>query len=1101
MRLYSMSDGLPDLDVRQVLEDSLGYLWVASEAGLAVSTLPLAAYPLNAPIRFTNTIGTTPLWNKSVSENRMCVDTSGRLWVGTREAGIVRYRIVARDSITVDTLKTDVGSSGKNRDVRSILVRGDGSVWAFLSGGKLVAFDPEGRVTAELGFGDGVPSIDSDAMCETGIGSLYGGCVNGIVWRVKEGGSARNIEVMNNELKSRITCITLSQKGDLWISSEGSGVLKLWPEPRNPGTKDRQVIHTRRNGLLNDIVNHVMEDREGNIWFSQIGGVSKLRSDYLAYTSYTPQSHSGAQPYLPSDGISAVVPPNGPDSKQGRGIWVATSGGGICLIDEDGAESIQANRGLKSDWVNALAVDSAGRLWVGTTVGINCVSVSPTPAPPPSQQRRKVKLHDEESVVASYGYKNSTIYSCKILPLPMSHGTKETIESIWFGAYQTLYCFSMQEWYVFTPESGLPATYFTNVATDSAGFVWVGTRDDGLYRSSMPLTIRQLQRFKTRMFQKGSGGTFGREVLTMVFRPEWNQSNGAPSNQIESILYHNGRLWIGSPEGLVALDPSETKVITHLQMEDGLPGGDVTSVALSEATGTLWLGTNGGLAEVDLHPTRILRSVTKQDGLIDNEVWFYGSVAVGGDGAVYFGTAKGLAIFKPHMVEPSTIPPPVRFEAVEQRESPASNEIVFHYAALSFANEGRVRYKTRMLGYEGAWTDERMDVTIRYTNLPAFFLPKTYTFQVLACNNNGVWTTMPLSYAFPVQPPWWFRWWSLAANAGLLAVVTYTFLHYRTQQLRRRSRELERIVAERTEELRVKADHIRYQADELASKNIELEEKNKEIIRTQEQLIVQEKLASLGALTAGIAHEIKNPLNFVNNFSELSLELAQELKEDLAAQRERLDPEIVKRIETTLHDLEENAARINEHGKRADGIVRGMLEHSRGSRAERTPTNINKLVDESVDLAYHGFRALDPSCAVSFEKNYDPSFGNLDVFAQDVGRVIINVVNNACYAVNEKKKTESTGYTPLINVSTRNLDDSIEIRIQDNGPGIPKSALEKIFNPFYTTKPPGKGTGLGLSLSHDIIVKQHGGKIEVETEGGSYARFIIVLPKKPGTST
>ena len=301
------------------------------------------------------------------------------------------------------------------------------------------------------------------------------------------------------------------------------------------------------------------------------------------------------------------------------------------------------------------------------------------------------------------------------------------------------------------------------------------------------------------------------------------------------------------------------------------------------------------------------------------------------------------------------------------------------------------------------------------------------------------------------------------------------------EQLEDYSRTLEQKVEARTQELQ--------------EKNHELQATLQKLKATQDQIIAQEKLASLGALTAGIAHEIKNPLNFVNNFAELSAELTQELLEEIENQKDRLDPESKEYIEEILSDLEQNVKKINQHGKRADNIVRGMLMHSGGKAGERQPTDINALLAEYVNLAYHGMRAKDTSFNITIETNYDDSLAPLNVVPQNISRVFLNVINNACYAAHEKKKQISEGFSPQLLVSTKNLSDRVEIRIRDNGKGIPQESLDKIFNPFFTTKPTGEGTGLGLSISHDIIVQEHRGEIKVETERGSYAEFIITLPK------
>ncbi len=283
----------------------------------------------------------------------------------------------------------------------------------------------------------------------------------------------------------------------------------------------------------------------------------------------------------------------------------------------------------------------------------------------------------------------------------------------------------------------------------------------------------------------------------------------------------------------------------------------------------------------------------------------------------------------------------------------------------------------------------------------------------------------------------------------------------------------------------------------------ELEEKNEALSNTlqqlknmQNQIIAQEKLASLGALTAGIAHEIKNPLNFVNNFAEVSTELIQELTEELNNQKNRvLSDEAVEYIESILNDLEQNIHTINNHGKRADSIVQGMLSHSRESNGKRELSDLNALLSEAVQLAYHGMRAKYIDFNITIETDYDASISLVEIVPQDISRVLINIINNACYAVNEKKIKLGQGFEPRIVVRSQNMPDFVEIRIKDNGFGIPPEIGDKIFHPFFTTKATGEGTGLGLSISHDIITGKHRGAIRVETEPGIYSEFIINLPK------
>jgi signal transduction histidine kinase len=284
--------------------------------------------------------------------------------------------------------------------------------------------------------------------------------------------------------------------------------------------------------------------------------------------------------------------------------------------------------------------------------------------------------------------------------------------------------------------------------------------------------------------------------------------------------------------------------------------------------------------------------------------------------------------------------------------------------------------------------------------------------------------------------------------------------------------------------------------EELAAANRELAETMGRLKATQDQLIVQEKLASLGALTAGIAHEIKNPLNFVNNFAALSVEIAGELQEEVLLQRGKIDPKPLTYIEELLHDLRQNAGKIHEHGKRADSIVRSMLLHSRGQSGEWQMSDLNGLLEEYVQLAYHGMRAQDVSFSLAIKTDYDPAARPVNVMPQGLSRVFLNLLNNACYATHEKRRALGDGFSPGLSVSTRDLSDRVEIRIRDNGFGIPPDVREKIFNPFFTTKPPGQGTGLGLSISYEIVVREHKGDIRVETEAGTFTEFIVIIPRR-----
>lgn len=271
--------------------------------------------------------------------------------------------------------------------------------------------------------------------------------------------------------------------------------------------------------------------------------------------------------------------------------------------------------------------------------------------------------------------------------------------------------------------------------------------------------------------------------------------------------------------------------------------------------------------------------------------------------------------------------------------------------------------------------------------------------------------------------------------------------------------------------------------------NEKLEQAMVQLKTTQSQLVQSEKMASLGELTAGIAHEIQNPLNFVNNFSEVNTELIDEMKAELAAG---------KTTEAVLlaDDIKQNNEKISFHGKRADSIVKGMLQHSRTSSGQKELTDINNLADECLRLSFHGFRAKDKSFNAKTETHLEADLPEIMVASQDIGRVLLNLITNSFYSVAQKRKQAGGGYEPLIQVTTKNLGNAIEIRVRDNGAGVPQKVLDKIFQPFFTTKPTGEGTGLGLSMSYDIITKGHGGQLLVDTREGEYAEFRITLPFK-----
>ncbi len=290
-------------------------------------------------------------------------------------------------------------------------------------------------------------------------------------------------------------------------------------------------------------------------------------------------------------------------------------------------------------------------------------------------------------------------------------------------------------------------------------------------------------------------------------------------------------------------------------------------------------------------------------------------------------------------------------------------------------------------------------------------------------------------------------------------------------------------------------DALRKLIDEQRERERELRAAHDQLKAAQANLVQAEKMASLGQLTAGIAHEIKNPLNFVNNFAELSRELLGELKEAVDSAPDGTRAEDLDELMTTLDG---NLAKIAEHGRRADGIVKSMLLHSRGGSGERRQSDLNALIEEALNLAFHGARAQDQSFNVTLERDLDPSIGPIEAVPQDLTRVFLNLFGNAFYAVNKRRREGSEpAFAPILTLTTRNRGEEIEVRVRDNGTGIPPEIRDKLFQPFFTTKPTGEGTGLGLSISYDIVVQEHGGSIAVDSQLGEFTEFTLRLPRNP----
>jgi len=1078
MEVYGTDEGLRDLSVWEVKEDSEGRLWVASNAGLVVSEQPLTDYGTSESIRFVTQLDGVNLLDRSVNHNKIAIDSRNTIWVGTDNLGIVRYSYDEAGIFHADTVATNFTDDELEAPVRAVTSDDDGHVWVSLTEGTLLRYNNFGNISS---YNTGTEA-NTNTLFVDSTGTLWGGDQQGRVWRMDKSGSQPEFINLDITVSGSISDLKEDSRGNIWVTSEGDGILKVLGANSESSIKTESIDQT--NGLLSNIVFNTFEDRENNIWIAQSGGVSKLRYNYPAFKNITAESYSGEQPLLPGSSVGAVH--YSQNSQFPCSLFAGTSQGGVaCISDQFATESISQENGLQNNWVNGVETDDTGRVWIGSTRGLSSVSDLKSPIINGVTSSFSIDILGTEGRLSTYD--TASILAAENLEIDKNSSQSESVKSLWFPGYHEVYVVSGDRFYIMDASFGLPTVIYHSAAFDAGGYLWLGTRDQGIFRSKDPFTLETLQ----------SGAVSDESVE--LFEQWWSTENGAPSNQIEKMLWVDGLMWVGTASGLYALDTTlETRHI--ITSEDGFLANNATSFDYSSVTETLWVGTNRGLSEVDPETGVVLRNVTRQDGLVDNEVWYYGSVEVSIDGTVYYGTAKGVSIYDPSLDFRNEEPPRVVLENVlTEEEQGERNQFTFQYSALSYGNERGLKYQTRLIGFTDEWSQLKSDTRVNYTNLPAIFLPKEYTFEVRAINENNISSGEPARYAFLVSPPVWLKWWAFLIYLIIFSIGVFLVDRFQRVRLLKRERETAHL---RETELKADAAIARSKVAEVQAKALqaendlkvaelekarELESAYHELKNTQNRLIQAEKMASLGRLSTGIAHEIKNPLNFINNFAEVSSELFDELNTAI----EENDTEEVKFI---LSNLKFNTEKIEEHGKRADSIVRSMMQHSRTGTSDMEETDLNKLIQKYVELAYHGRQVQNKKLDVTVTTDLDETLEPVDLMAQKVGQVLQNLIENAIDSVWSYSKEKGDEFKPTIKIMSKRYQDFVEVRVADNGPGIPEENRERIFEPFFTTKPTGEGTGLGLSISYDIITQMHNGKLEIEESDMGGALFVITLP-------
>jgi ligand-binding sensor domain-containing protein/signal transduction histidine kinase len=1055
----------------------------------------------------------------------------GYIWFTTQE-GVVRFD---GSKFTIFD-RTSTPEFGAN-DIEHLLASPDGSIW-FGSQSWLNVSRLKNGVFTGFGSKDGFQGKAGNSGAVDSTGALWIACNNGVT---KSDGDRFITFTRKDGLPSDTAFgIYADREHRVWMGTFfGLAVYE----------NGKFVTYRKEDGLLSDTISAIGEDHEGNIWIGTLHGLNKFsngkfssftkKEGFQIETIQAIKEDSRHELYLGTpkglekfaDGDFVLIPnKDGTPGNSIRGIfedkegtiWAVPLNKGVQRLKDGALESFTRADGLSENDVRAIFEDKEGSLWIGTYGG------------------GLDRLRDAKFITYSSddGLSQSLVQSV----------FEDKDQNWWIGTFSAgLNRFKDGKNAVFTTKDGLPSNVLGPVCQDNSGAIWIGTTDSGLCRyengkfrkftTKDGILNNQIQAllvdkdgtlwigslFGITKYSNGKFTVVYRDNNTVIFSMFQTADGNIWAGGFNSLGFVNDGKYTASPlpdslfgNGIFAINQDSAGTIWIgtagngiVRMKDGKFASisprnglfDYNSYCLLEDDyGNLWTDCNKGIYRVSIKELNDfcdgkIPSVTctvygTGDGMKNREC--NGGVTPNAwrmhDGRLAFSTVGGLATIYPADIKLNMVPPPVVIEQmiVDQNHAdpalsntfpPGTEKFEFTYAGISFLGGEKVRFKYKLEPFEKDWVDAGHRHEAFYTHIP----PGNYSFKVIAANNDGVWNEVGATTAFTLKPFFYQSTWFLAMCVVGFVGVGPGIYFMRIRNLKRREQDLTRIVDARTADLQKEKENV--------------EKALKDLKDAQHQLVLSEKMASLGQLTAGIAHEIKNPLNFVNNFSALSDELMQELQEEFDKKKDAFDENTRANIEEIMQSLRQNVTKINEHGKRADSIVRGMLLHSRGKTGERQLTDLNALLLEYTNLAYHGMRAQDSSFNVKIETHLDDAVGKVNIVPQDLSRVFLNIINNGCYSANDKKKHAPNGFAPTITVSSKNLGDKFEVRIRDNGNGVPQSVMDKIFNPFFTTKPAGAGTGLGLSLSYDIVTQEHKGEIRVDTKEGEFAEFIITIPK------
>jgi signal transduction histidine kinase/ligand-binding sensor domain-containing protein len=1075
---YTEKDGLPGTQVNKVIVDQFGYVWIGTINGLA----RYDGYNFKRFYQNPNDPGSI----KGLVVWSLFEDSKGRIWVGS-QPGVLNLYNPSTQSFRNFTFG-DLFDSEVNIEVGIVDIVEDKSGRIFFGltsnygetiTSTVLYFDEKEEKLKNVPASKGLNINNVKSMAADSEGGVWVSCYSGL-YKLDSSGTLVNFNLqpdpgsvfLSNEFDTQLRG---DDYGNVWGVSNLGRLFQI-----DVGTNRLEIV-AAASDLGDYFFNNLVIDSSGTIWMGTDRGIFKFdpkTKEMIGLDDTESRDYQYSQVNtLSLDSFGS--------------LWIGTNATGLFKYEERAMFRSYSNSrsdplSLTGGWVNNIHELKDGKVLVTTSVGgFNIVDL----------QKNEIRPLPYDAILpgayAAFGL--------------IEHSPGEIIFSTNDGFFQFSYP-SNQVKRINLP--GIPPNtviqYFLN---DRQGYQWAFTMQ-GIYRKNGADVEFQKAKIDIDPGDENSLKSATQAIESQRYGLWINTNDGLflydyKSNRVNRIgrdpskgdvfvtqdvnaLYEDpsGTVWVGTWQGgLSRLDVKEGKIKTYT-IDDGLPSMSIQAIIADEKNRSLWLSTFEGLSRFDVE-TEKFYNYSIDEG-IQGQQFADRSYLKTSDGKFLFGGSNGITVFDPESVRKDSKPPIVFLtdfklfnkslvvgensllsKPIYETESIAlahdQNNISIEFTALHFSNPAKNRFAYKLENYEDEWREIASLQSAFYPNLP----PGEYIFKVRAANNNGVWNEEGTTLQILIGKPWWSTAWAYGFYGVLILAGVFGADRYFRNRIIQKERE-------------------RAQARELEHAR-EIEKAYSDLKATQAQLIQQEKLASLGQLTAGIAHEIKNPLNFVNNFSEVSIEMMEEALEEME-KREGRDETL---IQENLEDIQSNLQKIHEHGSRANSIVTSMLQHSRGGSGKKEPTDLNVLIQEYVNLSFHGMRAGKNPINVEIVLDLDPEVKEVSLVKEDFSRVIINLCNNAFDAL----KSVKTLHAASLRVRTKKQGDTITIEVEDNGPGIPDDIKDKILQPFFTTKKGTEGTGLGLSITHDIV-KAHGGELKIESSPETGARFIISLPKK-----